>query len=1183
MFARMPFPFHAGLLLAIAGGWFSCYPAQLVAQQNPPTGPGLDLVDSFSAQAQEAASPDAGSATGRQQTPATDNVLPPVTPEVAVQPPVDPIVAMASQIEQRRAQIALPQSSIPEDLKETLTALYQDALTQLTALQSAQGESAVSEQMIAAAPESTKRIQQRLEDFQKQSKPVVPRPEDLREGKERQQALSTELSTATSELRNLETEQSRRTQRKQQIPGDIAKLRTRLNELQKKPTADTTGKPELVIEAGRWYQSVALEAVQAQVRKLELEAQAYEVENELLPAQIELARRIEARLKEQVQQISTQLEALRSNHIKQSKYDAQVLLTKTTVPQAREQLEELLAKIERWQTLANQHVDVQVKSRVAQDTLDTWRGRLKSLNDQSRGGELNSWVGLKLRRQQSELPDDGVLRRDIETVRSQLRDAEAIQFEMQDSQRDARRQIVRIESESSTPPAPGETSRSKLEIEQLLAVLSLRQTVGSAIETDTRDLIDDLIAAATTRQATIDLVAEYKEFIEKYILWIRSADPLAISDFSVSWYAANWFVSAPNLKAVLGLFWMDVRNSPWWYGVFFASMSVLIVNRPGMSKLLGRLSQQAQKRGCSSFRLTARALLLTLLLASPLAIILLFAHWRLAGAPITSVPSAEEASDYVYAISMAFLYTAIVLFPIAFSRQVSQPYGLGVKHFGWSESLATTCRNGLKWLIWIGLPLVFLTSAMCVQSDSRRENSLGRLAFIALMMLLTVFLIRVVHPTRGCFAGHIKSHPHGWLDRTSWLWYTGICLVPVAIAVTSIIGFQYTAVRIAIHLNSTIVMLVSLTIAYGLLARWLLLNRRKLMLARARARLEEAARREAHPSVSVTDVPDIDMVEINEQTRRLVTSLIVATGIGVAFVIWSDVLPAVEILNRFVIWEVEGKTPDQDSNITLANLVLLVPVLVLMVIAGRNVPGLLEIGLLQHLPLSTAARYAVTTLFRYAIFAFGITAAGWIVGLQWASIQWLVAALGVGLGFGLQEIFANFVSGVILLFEQPLRVGDIVSIDGTTGTVSKIRMRATTIINWDRQELIVPNKELITGKLLNWTLSDTTNRIVVDVGVAYGSDVKVACDVISEVCEEHPNVMTDPSPVITFSGFGDNTLNIVVRAYLSSLDNRLTTIHEIHQQVYEALAKAEIEIAFPQRDLHIRSLPDKLSSWLDSK
>jgi len=204
-----------------------------------------------------------------------------------------------------------------------------------------------------------------------------------------------------------------------------------------------------------------------------------------------------------------------------------------------------------------------------------------------------------------------------------------------------------------------------------------------------------------------------------------------------------------------------------------------------------------------------------------------------------------------------------------------------------------------------------------------------------------------------------------------------------------------------------------------------------------------------------------------------------------------------------------------------------------------------------------------------------------MIGLRWNSIQWLVAALGVGLGFGLQEIFANFVSGIILLFEQPIRVGDIVSIDGTTGSVSKIRMRATTIVNWDRQELIVPNKDLITNKLLNWTLTDSTNRIIINVGVAYGSDTQRACELIMQVCLDHDNVLREPSPSVTFESFGDNSLNLVLRAFLDALDNRLVTIHQLHQRIYQTFNEAGIEIAFPQRDLHIRSLPEKLSRWLE--
>jgi potassium efflux system protein len=173
----------------------------------------------------------------------------------------------------------------------------------------------------------------------------------------------------------------------------------------------------------------------------------------------------------------------------------------------------------------------------------------------------------------------------------------------------------------------------------------------------------------------------------------------------------------------------------------------------------------------------------------------------------------------------------------------------------------------------------------------------------------------------------------------------------------------------------------------------------------------------------------------------------------------------------------------------------------------------------------------------------------------------------------LQEIFANFVSGIILLFERPIRVGDIVTLGDTTGIVNRIRMRATTIVDWDRKEYVVPNKDLVTERLLNWTLSDQTTRIVINVGVAYGSDTERACALLREVVDSHPEVLKDPVPLITFEGFGDSTLNIVVRCYLPSLDKRLMTIHDLHTMINKRFNAEGIEIAFPQRDLHIRSFP----------
>ncbi len=193
-------------------------------------------------------------------------------------------------------------------------------------------------------------------------------------------------------------------------------------------------------------------------------------------------------------------------------------------------------------------------------------------------------------------------------------------------------------------------------------------------------------------------------------------------------------------------------------------------------------------------------------------------------------------------------------------------------------------------------------------------------------------------------------------------------------------------------------------------------------------------------------------------------------------------------------------------------------------------------------------------------------------------MQWLAAGLTVGLGFGLQEIFANFISGLIILFERPVRIGDVVTIGDVSGTVSRIHIRATTITDWDRKEYIVPNKEFVTGRLLNWTLTDQTNRVVVDVGVAYGTDTVQARSLLLSAAQDNCDVMNDPPPIATFEGFGDSALNLRLRCYLPNLDNRLSTITDLHEAIDQAFKQAGIEISFPQQDLHVRSMPSDPTS-----
>jgi potassium efflux system protein len=240
------------------------------------------------------------------------------------------------------------------------------------------------------------------------------------------------------------------------------------------------------------------------------------------------------------------------------------------------------------------------------------------------------------------------------------------------------------------------------------------------------------------------------------------------------------------------------------------------------------------------------------------------------------------------------------------------------------------------------------------------------------------------------------------------------------------------------------------------------------------------------------------------------------------------------------------------------------------------VPGVLEIAFLQRMSVEQGSRYAITTLTRYVIFSVGVIVLFNSLGWKWSQLQWLVAALGVGLGFGLQEIVANFVSGLIILFERPVRVGDTVTVGDLSGTVSRIRIRATTITDWDRKEIIVPNKNFITERVINWTLSDQVTRIMVNVGIAYGSDTEHAQQIMLETVRAMPLVMEDPAPGVYFVGFGDSSLDFRIYVYARELTDRFPIIHEIHTRVNKALEANGITVPFPQRDLHLKSMDEKV-------
>jgi len=290
---------------------------------------------------------------------------------------------------------------------------------------------------------------------------------------------------------------------------------------------------------------------------------------------------------------------------------------------------------------------------------------------------------------------------------------------------------------------------------------------------------------------------------------------------------------------------------------------------------------------------------------------------------------------------------------------------------------------------------------------------------------------------------------------------------------------------------------------------------------------------------------------------------------------WWDALPALTVIGDHALWTytetVGGKEVTQA--LTVGHLFLALLVVVVTAVAVGRVGALLDILLLQRFEMQADATYAIKVITRYAIAAGGIVLASNFLGIGWSDVQWLVAALSVGLGFGLQEIVANFISGLIVLAERPIRIGDVVTVGDITGTVARIRARATAVIDFDNKEVIIPNKAFITERVVNWTLSNETTRLLLKVGVAYGSDIEQVRKVLLDAVQGIDEVLQDPPPSVYMRGFGDSSLDFEIRAYVDAFGKRLQVQHRINLEVARALAEHGIEIPFPQRDLHIASAP----------
>ena len=259
-------------------------------------------------------------------------------------------------------------------------------------------------------------------------------------------------------------------------------------------------------------------------------------------------------------------------------------------------------------------------------------------------------------------------------------------------------------------------------------------------------------------------------------------------------------------------------------------------------------------------------------------------------------------------------------------------------------------------------------------------------------------------------------------------------------------------------------------------------------------------------------------------------------------------------------------------DISLGDILVFFLAIYASILISRFIRFILEEDVLVHMKLPRGVPVAVSMLTNYVIIGFGFMIALSAAGFDLSKFAIVLGALGIGIGFGLQNVVNNFISGLILIFERPIQLRDTVAQGELFGTVTRIGIRSSTIRTFDGAEVIVPNANLISKEVTNWTLSDRRRRIQILVGVAYGTDPEKVLKVLRDTIKNNPDILDTPEPMILFREFGDSSLNFDVRFWTSDSTTWLELQSDINVAINNAFKKAGIEIPFPQRDLHLRSV-----------
>ncbi|MXP51335.1 miniconductance mechanosensitive channel MscM [Pantoea sp. SoEX] len=691
---------------------------------------------------------------------------------------------------------------------------------------------------------------------------------------------------------------------------------------------------------------------------------------------------------------------------------------------------------------------------------------------------------------------------------------------------------------------------------------------------------DNLIIENTKLKiATIqlqDALKKVKKLSQERLFWIADTNPISYKNITDISHNINYLLSLGilhHLKEGIMETIFDLKKMLPIIGAFLLVI-LSVIFRSKYNNFLEHSAAKVGKVTQDRFRLTIRAVILSILMSSALPLLWMQIGYTLQN---TSYP-------IVIALGDGIAKTAPIIATFIVINVFSRPNGLFIMHFRWSQILVKRGNTNYFITLCFILPIIILLTVIDNLEEYNLYSSLGRICFILICIGISLGSISLKKSQIPLYINK-SGKSNNFINNTIW---NIIILIPIIAAIASALGYLSASKAILLHIAISNIIWFIILIVYHIIRRWMLIQHRRLSFDRAKQKRAEIlalrARSEEEKELSMQNADSIEIEEpvvnldvISAQSLKLVRWILTLLALVLLIFSWSDIHLALGFFDNILLWNTNTSTQDNANYhpITLGALLVAVLTFIITLQLVRNMPALMELVVLQHLNLRPGTNYTISTLTKYVTIIFGGLFGFSVIGIEWSKLQWLVAALSVGLGFGLQEIFANCISGLIILFERPIRIGDTVTIRDLTGSVTRINTRATTITDWDRKEIIVPNKAFITEQFVNWSLSDSVTRVVLTIPTINNNNCDKVTKILKHTAECCSYVLKNPSPEVFLVDLQQGIMLFELRVYVAEMGHRMPLRHEMNQLIVEKFAQNNIVIPLPSFQMRVESLKGK--------